>query len=64
MDKSLINYEYEFLLQNDKIEHFLMPVSQLSHSDAQQRLLEIVFNGCASRDLKKEEEEETIKNAK
>lgn len=42
MDKSIINYEYEFLLQNDKIEHFLMPASQLSHFDAQQRL----FRGC------------------
>lgn len=38
LDKSIINYEYEFILQNDKIEHFRMPVTQLSHSDAQQRL--------------------------
>lgn len=36
MDKSIINYEYEFLLQNDKIGHFLLPASQLSHSDAHQ----------------------------
>ena len=33
--KGNCRYEYEFLLQNDKIEHFLMPVSQLSHFDAQ-----------------------------
>lgn len=65
MDKSLINYEFEFLLQNDKIEHFLMPISQLSHSDAQQRLLETVFNGQAIRYFKKKKKgEETKKNAK
>lgn len=49
MDKSIANDEHEFLLQNDRIGRFRVPASQLPHSDAQQRLSEVVFNGHGIR---------------
>lgn len=63
MDRSIINYEYEFFLQNDKIECFLLPVTQLSHSDTQQSLFrQRWFLMALASDTEEQEAKENVKH--